>query len=333
MSQKIKDTDFLYLTSMLRAREAKMLSADRQSRLLDAPDYDETAKLVSESGYPDMSGMTPEEIDSALSDFRTGIFRELEKNSFCTRLLDIFRIKYDYHNVKVLVKAMAANSEGDHLLSGSGRIPIPKLTEAFITGERRDIPEGMKDAISHAVGILSRTSDPQLSDIDIDRHYYAELTELAGKIGLDFVSGYISLLIDSANLRTVVRTLRMKKDSGFLQKALFAGGTVRPDRLLTVSPTGEELGELFGPGVLEKAAELGRDSLTGSSLTLFEQACDNAIIRYLEAAKLVSFGAQPVVAHLAAVEAEIMSIRMILTGKLCGISPEVIRERLRISYV
>ncbi len=333
MSTKIKDTDFLYLTSMLRAREARMLSAERLERLLDAPDYEETAKLVGESGYPDMSGMTAEEIDNALGEYRTDVFRELEKNSFCVPLLDIFRIKYDYHNIKVLVKAMAANSEGDHLLSGSGRIPVPKLTEAFITGERRDLPDSMKDAVSRAVGILSRTSDPQLSDIDVDRHYYRELRDLAEKIDLDFISGYVSLLVDSANLRTVVRTLRMKKDADFLKKALFEGGSVRPDRLLGVSSDGEGLKELFASCILEKAAELGLEALGGGTLTRFEQECDNAVIRYLGKAKLVSFGMEPVVAHLASIEAELMSIRMILTGKLCGISPEIIRERLRTSYV
>jgi V/A-type H+-transporting ATPase subunit C len=85
--------------------------------------------------------------------------------------------------------------------------------------------------------------------------------------------------------------------------------------------------------VLEKAAELGRAALHGDKLTWFEQECDNDVIRYLSRAKLVSFGVEPVAAHLAALEAEIMSVRMILTGKLSGISPAVIRERLRTSYV
>ena len=38
------------------------------------------------------------------------------------------------------------------------------------------------------------------------------------------------------------------------------------------------------------------------------------------------------VAYLAAVEGEITAVRMILTGKLSGIEPETIRERLRDLY-
>ena len=49
-------------------------------------------------------------------------------------------------------------------------------------------------------------------------------------------------------------------------------------------------------------------------------------------AKLVAYGEEPVVAYLAAVESEITAVRMILTGRLAGIDPQTIRERLRDLY-
>ena len=67
-------------------------------------------------------------------------------------------------------------------------------------------------------------------------------------------------------------------------------------------------------------------------MTAFERACDNAVNTYLRAAKLVSYGPEAVAAYLAAVEGEITAVRMILTGKLAGIAPETIRERLRDLY-
>ena len=307
----IKDTDLLYLGSVLRAREAKMMTRDKLERLLDASDYDDAAKIVADNGYPDMSGMSHTEIDNALGEYAAALFNELSAVPTARPIIDIFRSRYDYHNIKVLVKAMGANAPGDHLLSKSGRVPAGVITEAFNTGERRDLPEPMRHAISHAVGILSRTSDPQLSDIDVDRRYFAELLDMANAIGSSFVTGYVQLLIDSANLRTLVRTLRMKKDAGFLKNALIDNGTVRKDRLLAVSPSGEELRELFTASVLEKAAELGADAVGGGSLTWFELSCDNAQILYLGKAKLVSFGSEPVVAFVAAAEAEILALRMI----------------------
>ena len=67
-------------------------------------------------------------------------------------------------------------------------------------------------------------------------------------------------------------------------------------------------------------------------MTAFELACDNAVTAYLRTAKLVSYGPEALIAYLAAVESETTAVRMILTGRLAGIAPDTIRERLRDMY-
>jgi V/A-type H+-transporting ATPase subunit C len=339
-NKTIKDTEFLFLSAMLRAREPKMLDGDKTERLLDAPGFDDAAKLLVECGYPDMSGMDAGQLNAAISKHRSDVFDEISRHLQAKRITDIFRVKYDYHNIKVLVKSMCSNTDGSRLLSDSGRIGPKVLTEAFITGVRGGLPPAMTRAISEAVGILSRTQNPQLADIETDKFCYGELLEIAAEIGDDFVSGYVRLLIDSANLKTAVRTLRMKKDSEFLKRAVIQGGDVTAERLSELSPSGEDLPEIYGKGLLAGAALLGLSAIGGTpagaavgQMTLFERECDNAATVHLSRAKRVSFGIAPVFAYMAALETEITSVRMILTGKLSGITPEVIRERLRESYV
>ena len=67
-------------------------------------------------------------------------------------------------------------------------------------------------------------------------------------------------------------------------------------------------------------------------MTAFELACDNAVMAYVSNAKLAAYGEEPVIAYMAAVESEITTVRMILTGRLAGIEPQTIRERLRDMY-
>ncbi|MEI3101498.1 MAG: V-type ATPase subunit [Oscillospiraceae bacterium] len=94
----------------------------------------------------------------------------------------------------------------------------------------------------------------------------------------------------------------------------------------------DSLAALYNHTVLrEGGSPLGPSALPGS-MTAFELACDNAVNAYLRGAKLISYGAEPVIAYMAAVESEITAIRMILTGTLAGIAPQVIRERLRDMY-
>ena len=74
---------------------------------------------------------------------------------------------------------------------------------------------------------------------------------------------------------------------------------------------------------------LGAEAMMGGQLSDFELECDNAVSAYLSQAKTKPFGIEPAAEYLALLESEITAARMILTGRLAGIEPEVIRERLR----
>jgi V/A-type H+-transporting ATPase subunit C len=168
-----------------------------------------------------------------------------------------------------------------------------------------------------------------MADFILDRAYFAEMTELAKKQGDSFLMGYVKVMIDAANLRTAVRTVRMNKGQDFLLQALIAGGNVSPDKLAQAAVSADGLAALFTATVLYNAAVSGLEAMKGGSMTKFELACDNAVTAYLSGAKLVSFGSQAVIKYLALVEAETTAVRMILSGKMAGIAPNVIRERLR----
>ena len=141
----------------------------------------------------------------------------------------------------------------------------------------------------------------------------------------------MAILADSTNLRSAVRTLRMGKDTDFMRQALVPGGNVSPARIAAAA-SGEGLAALFNNRLLKDAASLGAAAVDGGTMTAFELACDNAVMAYMADAKLTAYGEEPVVAYMAAVENEITTIRMILTGRLAGIEPQVIRERLRDMY-
>ena len=103
MSKKTKDLDYLAMSAMLRAREANMLGRDRMDRMLAAGSYGEAAKLLSECGYADLSDADAAGIDAALTAHRNEIFAELAGMAPQPEVVDIFRLKYDYHNLKTLV--------------------------------------------------------------------------------------------------------------------------------------------------------------------------------------------------------------------------------------
>ena len=330
MAKKVKDTEYLMLSSMLRAREAGMLSRERMDRMLAAPSFQEAAKLLCDCGYEDMSACSASGVDEALTRRRAAVFAELAGMSPHSEVVDIFRVKYDYHNLKTLVKAKAMGVDGGHILSDCGRVPAEKLAEA-VSGEEGlgSLPEDMAAAYEAAESIINRTANPQLADFELDRRYFAELGALAAESGSAFLAGYVRVLIDSANLRAAVRTVRMGKDRAFMLSAMVPGGSLDCEILAKAAESADSLAAAFNATPLEKAAQLGAQALRGGAMTAFELECDNAVSAYLAGAKMIPFGVEPVAEYLALIECEITAARMILTGRLAGIEADVIRERLR----
>ena len=223
--------------------------------------------------------------------------------------------------------------DGEHLLSDSGRTSPGVLIEAFRGDDLRFVPLDIAHAIVEAKGVLARTGNPQTADFVLDKAYFGALLSVADKLSGKLLKQYAAVLIDSANLRAAVRILRMGRELDFLKSALIPGGTVGVDRLATSSLSGEGLAATFAATPFEDAAQLGTAAVNGGSLTEFELECDNAVTKFMGRTKLVGFGDDHVIAYLAAIENEITAARMILTGKLSGINADVIRERLRESYV
>ena len=327
----INKEDYLYISSLLRAREPRMLSRDKAERMLDAPNFEDAAKMLTDSGYEDMSQMSVKQIETALSDRRAAVFHELETLIPNTAALDLFRLKYDYHNAKVLVKSEAMHRNDASLLSSSGRVATETVQKRFQEDRLRDLPGELGSAAEEARNLLARSANPQLSDFLLDKAYFREMNALADELDSDFARGYVALLADSTNLRSAVRILRMGKDIGYLQEALVAGGSVSEERL-TQGISGEGLASVFAGTALTKAAQLGAEAVSGGTLTAFELACDNAVADYLSNAKLCSFGEESVIAYLAGTENELTAVRMILTGRLAGVPSDTIRERLRDLY-
>lgn len=316
---------------MLRARETKLLNSEKSGRMLDARSFEECAKLLTDSGYADLSTMNAGEIDTYLNERRRELFHEIENMCPQKEIVDVFRMKYDYHNAKTLIKSEAMGLDAEHLLSVCGRIAGKKFLSLYNDGRYSDLPGRMGESVREAKNILARTNDPQLSDILLDKAYFAEILEAAESTGCTYLREYAQVLIDCANLKSTVRVKRMGRKDALLDSVLIEGGRVPPDRIKKVGDK-EAISHVFSGTLLENAAVLGGEALSGGSLTSFELALDNAVNAFLRTARRVSYGPEAVIAYLAAVEGEITAVRMILTGRLAGVEPQVIRERLRDLY-
>ncbi len=330
--KKLKENDFLSISARVRVLETRLLTAERMERMIDAKDVNDAAKVLGECGYPDLPEVTNSALDAMLAQAQAALFEDMGRAVGNEALMDVFRIKYDYHNAKTLVKAEALKLNQDRLLLGGGRYAPAVLAEDFRREDLRACSPAFQKAVAHAREVLGSSGDPQQADFILDRAYFQELTGLAQASGSKFLEGYVAALIDGANLRSAVRAARLDKAGEFLRQVLAEGGTVSPEAIARVK--GSELGKVFKGTGFAAAAEAGAALAVpnGGPLTDFERMCDDAVMAYLAKARMIPFGEQPVAAYLYAREAEATAIRIILTGRMAGIDGGTIRQRLRRAY-
>lgn len=329
----MKDTDYLSISARVRAMENRLLTRERQERMIEARTDDEALKILAECGYEEPEDLSVPALNRVLAKAREELFQDLKGAVPDPALVEVFQIKYDYHNAKVLLKAEAVGEEADRLLMEGGRYAPKALAENFRRGDLRDYSDPFRSAVEQAGAALSDGGDPQEADLILDRACYGEMAAAAKDSGSAFLRGYVKLAVDAVNLRVAVRCQRMGAGAELLAKSLLPGGNVSPQAVAAAK--GGELAQRFRSTPLEKAAEVGAElaSPEAGSLTAFEKLCDDALTAYLAQARRTSFGEQPVVGYLCAREAEATAIRTILAGRMAGLSADAIRERLRDTYV
>ena len=323
---KLKDTDFLYATMRVRANEKNLLTEREISRMIDAKTPEEAAKILSESGYGEVSARSFSDVEKALQrqlGDTSALINEICESS---EISEVFLLKYDFHNIKTLIKAELMGEDPERLMSDLSYVPKERLIHAAHTEDMSDLPPQMAQALKTARETLAHTGDPQRADFILDRAYFEMISDAATAFGSDFLKGYVSLLADTANLRSAVRAARQGRGAEILSESLVPGGSIEYKRFLTY-----DFENGFLNTALREAAECGASSAKGETgLLEFERELDNVLIKYMHSAKYASFDERPIIAYIAAKEAEAMTVRIIMAGKLENLSPDEIRNRLRV---
>ena len=163
MANKIKDTDYLAISARVRAMETTLLTAERMERLLEARSDEEVSKLLQDCGYPELDAARPEAMDAALSQAREELLTDLGDGAPDPRYIDIFKLKYDYHNAKAILKAAAMGTSPDRMLMDMGRIGAAELKTAVESGELDKLPGALPAAVAEA----KSTAMPALLSLSI----------------------------------------------------------------------------------------------------------------------------------------------------------------------
>ena len=141
MAKKVKDTDYLFISTYLHSRERDLLTAARMERMIEAPTAEEAAKVLAEIGYGEFNPSSERELSAVLASEQEKLFEDLYRFVPDKAVVDVFKVKYDYHNLKTLLKARAMGVDGGRLLLDAGRVSAQEMNRAVTEGDYNALPE------------------------------------------------------------------------------------------------------------------------------------------------------------------------------------------------
>ena len=328
---------FTQVIPRLRVLETRLLDKAKFDRMIDGDSANEALKVLQESEYAGvMTGVKrPEDYEMVLARELKRVYELMYDASPVKSLVDIMGIKYDYHNIKVILKGMFLQKDFSHMLIPVGMMDVQTLKHSIENNNLGDLNETMKEGIIKAKEVFEETKDPQVIDIILDNTMFKEMREIAKQIDDKFVDKYVKVTIDSTNIKTLLRVKKQKKDKDFLEEVIIEGGEIDKDTLISMLyDAPENISNKLAFTDYGEIIRLGVEDFTKSgSVNELEKLVDNYIMNMMKEAKYIPFGVEPLLAYIYAKETEIKIVRIIMVGKLNNISGEVIRERLRDIYV
>jgi|LSQX01.3.fsa_nt_gb V/A-type H+-transporting ATPase subunit C len=331
------DTKYAYAVARIRAVEQRMLSRSVLERMIEADSAEEAFKVLRDANYGFSAGeSTAYNYEQILSEELEKVYNLLMEIAPNPDAFDLFFIKNDYHNLKVHLKAELSNQEVyEHYLAAPSLYSADAVADMFRNRDFSQLPESMQAAVNACFEAFSRTADPQLIDIILDQALYSDLLKLAQKLGNPFVRRIVVIMIDTANLKIVLRTKLINKDWEFLERFLIPGGSFEFEfyqKLLELDfdQFPAEYADTAYSQLLEESMKSFKSS---RNLAGFEMLCDNYLMDLLKETKFAIFGIEPLVTYLLAKELEIKNVRIVMVGKINQLAQDVIRERLRETYV
>lgn len=334
----VNTQQYAYAVARVRSVEKNLLDKNRIDRMVEAKTAEEALKVLIDSNYGYSSGdaVGVYEYEKLLKEENKKTFSLLKEIAPQSDIFNLFLQRNDYHNIKVILKSeFLGNVDSGDILIDSTTIPVNKLKVMIKERKMSEMPDTMREAVEECIDTFNRTGDPQIIDLIMDRASYIQMTQKAEESKNEFLIGLVRILIDLANIKIFLRVKSMKKSWDFLQKVLLPGGRIDQSKFVKVLQDSLDstisvlkytpYGEICEEGIA--------DYQRTGSLSKFEKLADNFIVNYVKKAHYITLGIEPLVGYLIAKETEIKNARIVMVGKINGIPNEVIRERLRETYV
>ncbi len=338
--------EYAFANGIVRKLEKELLTKELLDRMIKSSDALSALKILTESDLNDYSFdlNNPANFEHSLNQellHTYDIIKNISKVSTFNFLYFTFACKYDFHNIKMLVKSKYLKKDiSNELLSPIGTIDIEKLNLAIKDEKYEDLPDSFEFLIKKTFSEYSKFKDPEIIDFILDKERYIMIFNKITEVEIietdeDFLRRFIKINIDLNNIMSCIRAKIRGERKSLAKEFLIPEGDFKIENIIEIydSPLSswfEKLIHTDYKNIIETGINYFQKN---NSLMELEKLRDNFILNFSKIGKYITFGIEPLIGFITAKENDIKNIRIILSGKLNKLSPDQIKERVRDTYV
>ncbi len=329
--------EYGYACARIRELERFLLNQDIINKMIDAPDLDKACKVLVENKLDEYSfaSTDPHTIDQLLQDILTKTINIISEISPYPYLSQLLRWKYDFHNLKVLLKAKAMNIKEPYPIYDIGNLSLQGLSSAAFEGKYQLVPVKIERIIKQSENEYMKSEDLQLMEIILDRGYYEIIFDQLEEINQAFLFYYYKTEVDLLNLSIACRSKIREISKSKLSKILIRFGYFSIQKIIdiydhTLSSWPNNFQKTEYSSLIEEGIKYWLDE---NSLLKLEQLSDNYLLNILKIGKYITFGLESIIAYYYAKTNDLKNIRIITNGKRYSLTNENIKKYVRDTYV
>ena len=339
-----------------RIRENNLLTSNDLERLNDYNSVEDVLNALSDSSYRDaiQNLNRPEEYEKILDEELKNSYELIENTASDDNILQYFRERYNFHNLKVLVREIAQDESYANLYNDIGNIDLAYIKRhlssdnievGFLESLEIEGYQPFNKSVNEndtyveygkkALKKFRQTNNPKDIDITLDKAYYEKLLIDAKEIDLEELIKYTKERIDLINIKTLLRIKAQGNEASDLSEALIDGGYIEPERLVELAPAdiNHIVVKLSNENINKYLVRaLDDEKSLDQNLLDLEKAIDDHQMDYSRLAKSMTYGPEVLMNYIISKETEIKNLRIILVSKLNSLPKEFTLERLRETY-
>ena len=317
---------YAYACARLSALNKRLIEPQTIQRMLDGSASD-AMRALSDVRYGNLSDATEADIERMIEREMSDAMQEVRELSPNPDVTDLFLLRADVQNLKVLLKARLLN-QTDVSFTPGGLFDRETLTAMVKERQYDALPKELRDALDALEKRLEIRVEPRDISIALDRAYLAHALKQSAKHPV--FSQYFRAQADFDNVLTFLRLRAMGASIETLDDVILPEGGVRYEDLYNAYEFSfDSLNRILGRSVCPNALLSGLNAMQrAGSIAEVEKARDNYLVSLLSEHKYENESIYPIIGYYLAKEREGRAVRLIVTGKRNGLSDNVIRERL-----